>query len=952
MVERHTYNPCRRNVGKTKLDHTNICVKALPPRAELSGRQQEIWEEKMEAEKWLNYFARYIALLERVGNGLGTLAFIWGTVVVLGGFSEFLGMDFWITTVIVFLEAFREFSRQSRSDDRFLFKTTGGFKLNRVERGTRSGPLYYVNALILTVCVWMVPTIYIINYRLEYPWDKDSIASAFTIIVLLAIVHMLGFYTLVGYISRKESNIVLQFSPAAALLVAGFGVHYLENFCCFSKMDYSLIPLWFAIYILARFGSPGNVCPFHRGVKVAALIFRAILLVVVMWGLTDWLEPIGLLVLLVPSVGNLQTPMALLRILVPSAALHRQIEVHNTENKNIKSAVEILYIMVLSQGVLYMAACIIEPYSALFRRSLAVSCGLVDKSGMESIDLYYEQAYDTFLQESLVGSTKKMSLVNFAVDSLNRDASRDKKLAAVRILDYFLQRRDKTCCKCNTEFISPITTSTKAVTTLISMLGWTAREDADIRLFASKVTTHLAPYLRIVSIPGTIQMVSSLLDVHDQQEISAAQIANGYQGNETDVVDRQHTPSDIELGNVPPMQGSSTLATRNNSERCSLLERMHKFLLHIEEILSIPQEDLKNEGSLPALGMQILEGLANDLYNRAKICRAVDLFPKIIGSISCTPGTMRAQHENIITSSLKLVAKLVSVNQEIGITLQHELYDNPFLIGNLVEILELEGSSSYPDHSKLAMDIIAKLATDKKTRKKFGTIQVIIDKLVEEFIGEDELSRPLRVEAGEALAMLARESPDNCSAMLEKTNYEVIGALANKLKSGAHVHIAASILQSLCDHSKQLVQSHHDSHDHLLSTLTVVFGRINDAEGKQMEALIGLASQICSIMSERIGPVLDSFADEDAFVNKLVVQLKIRKKPSPDEPPHIRRLLVHLTVTIMEYCPRYALIFRQHRLVEVLSKMEQYMGLMCSEEAETLAAMVARAKELIGTNIL
>ncbi|VAI93445.1 unnamed protein product [Triticum turgidum subsp. durum] len=61
----------------------------------------------MRAEKWLNTFVRFIVLLERAGNGIGTLAFIWATVVVLGGFSTYLGADFWVATLIVFLEGFR-----------------------------------------------------------------------------------------------------------------------------------------------------------------------------------------------------------------------------------------------------------------------------------------------------------------------------------------------------------------------------------------------------------------------------------------------------------------------------------------------------------------------------------------------------------------------------------------------------------------------------------------------------------------------------------------------------------------------------------------------------------------------------------------------------------------------------------------------------------------------------
>lgn len=116
-----------------------------------------------------------------------------------------------------------------------------------------------------------------------------------------------------------------------------------------------------------------------------------------------------------------------------------------------------------------------------------------------------------------------------------------------------------------------------------------------------------------------------------------------------------------------------------------------------------------------------------------------------------------------------------------------------------------------------------------------------------------------------------------------------------------------------------------------------------------MEALIGLASQICNIMFENIALVLDSFPDDEAFVDKLVGELNARKKFSPHEIPEIRRLLVQLTVSIAESCSRYALIFREHRMMEALSKVKQYMWLV-SEEQGALPAMVARAKGLIGAN--
>jgi hypothetical protein len=220
--------------------------------------------------------------------------------------------------------------------------------------------------------------------------------------------------------------------------------------------------------------------------------------------------------------------------------------------------------------------------------------------------------------------------------------------------------------------------------------------------------------------------------------------------------------------------------------------------------------------------MKILEGLAHDLQNCAEISRSREVLPKIIGFISCITGPTVPNREKIEISSLTLLSRLASVKGEIGITLRHELSENPFLIGSLAEILVLEGNFSNLQRSELAMDIIAKLASDEKTRKKIGRIQVMIDKLVQECLGGDEPRKLLRAAAGEALAMLAIESPDNCSAMLmNEPNYMLIGDLANKLQRGEHIYTAASLLQSLCKNCTQVLRNQGQS-DHLSSTLTVV----------------------------------------------------------------------------------------------------------------------------------
>jgi hypothetical protein len=82
--------------------------------------------------------------------------------------------------------------------------------------------------------------------------------------------------------------------------------------------------------------------------------------------------------------------------------------------------------------------------------------------------------------------------------------------------------------------------------------------------------------------------------------------------------------------------------------------------------------------------------------------------------------------------------------------------------------------------------------------------------------------KPLRAVAGEALTMLAMESPDNCSAMLmDEPGYELIADLAKKLQHGDHIYTVASLLQNLCENCREVLRNQGPS-DHLSSTLIVV----------------------------------------------------------------------------------------------------------------------------------
>ncbi|XP_042475050.1 uncharacterized protein LOC122057114 [Macadamia integrifolia] len=63
-------------------------------------------------EKKLTLFALQVAVLEKLATRLGTMGFIWATVVLLGGYAIKLSrIDFWIITIILLIEGARIFSR-------------------------------------------------------------------------------------------------------------------------------------------------------------------------------------------------------------------------------------------------------------------------------------------------------------------------------------------------------------------------------------------------------------------------------------------------------------------------------------------------------------------------------------------------------------------------------------------------------------------------------------------------------------------------------------------------------------------------------------------------------------------------------------------------------------------------------------------------------------------------
>ncbi|EEC69179.1 hypothetical protein OsI_38152 [Oryza sativa Indica Group] len=212
--------------------------------------------------------------------------------------------------------------------------------------------------------------------------------------------------------------------------------------------------------------------------------------------------------LLLLSFGNFQIPAAAVRVVLASLGLHKK----NGENseKNLKASLIIFYGMVLGQGILYIVACLLEVFSFIPRKYLIRHGGLGGQMGVEYVNLYYAYAFEKCMGGAVL-APKKISLITFAMDSLNSDSSR-KKLYGVQMLHKFQKKE-----QLRTKTITKLTNDTRTVVSLFDMLDWTSNGDEEIRLFAAKVTAELAGSLRVVQIPGATQLVASLLDTDHQQ---------------------------------------------------------------------------------------------------------------------------------------------------------------------------------------------------------------------------------------------------------------------------------------------------------------------------------------------------------------------------------------------------------------------------------------------------
>ncbi|KAM3383788.1 hypothetical protein ACQJBY_008445 [Aegilops geniculata] len=664
---------------------------------------------------------------------------------------------------------------------------------------------------------------------------------------------------------------------------------------------------------------------------------------------------LDIMALVLVSFGNLQIPAAVLRIvlaLLGGLKVDDHYKGNHGDMKNLVPSLYIFYGMVLGQGILYTIAGILEIFSFIYRRSLARQAEFSGPQGVEYVNSYYAYVFNKCMKGAVL-APDKTSLITFAVDSLNSDSPK-KQLSGLKMLHKILKKEIF-----KTKAISELTTSTKTVACLVNILGWTSERDKDVRLFATKVFAELADNLRIVSVPEAMPLIGSLLDTaHESKERDPLRI------------DSPEPKQDNLIQQVGGNEQSSTVIKwlKKTAKYCLIPRdeprnmdepKPHTFRFWKQSVAK--EETSKDQDLLPVLGMLILDKLASfDLENCIEICRDPGLTTKVIEFTSNRPNMTYSNetHKTLLKrSSLKLLCRLAKTKGKIGVTLRQNISEHPFLLSNLVEILDNNDSSH--ELRELTTELIKNIAMEENIKEEIGHIPVIISRLMDAFLSQSALSRTdsaqlLQMTSGQALAVLATKSANNCLIMLAEP-HSFIKELAVMIHGDRYRYVASSLLQNMCVHVRpELGNSDLKEISYILRE---VLEGIMDAEGTELEVLVGLSSQICNVIPGDFARELEHGQIKERFIKRLVDALNSNMIPTA-HCPGIRRVIVEHTICMMECNPEYAGCFKECWMMEALlmvertpSRAENYRffsgdaGLM--EHSIPLSTLVARAKELM-----
>ncbi|WOL16032.1 hypothetical protein Cni_G24814 [Canna indica] len=283
------------------------------------------------------------------------------------------------------------------------------------------------------------------------------------------------------------------------------------------------------------------------------------------------------------------------------------------------------------------------------------------------------------------------------------------------------------------------------------------------------------------------------------------------------------------------------------------------------------------------LGLSILKKLANDHDNCGKIGNTRGLLAKIIGF---TGGSGSAERLGRSESSTEQQVKAVKRSLQ-GDTAAREKH------------LPLQ---------KLGIEVLTSLAMDEAAREQIGNTGGVIKELLRVFFAEGftQQQRTVKVEAGEALAMLATESKNNCARIVKETR--VVERLVQALDESVPGIKAARILCNLCMYAGE---DDLFCFREVTAGIGVILNAIMTAEMELLEASLGLSAQVFKFMDaeEFAEKLQDLNISEVDFGGKLVQILHQYNWPSI-KVPRMRSFVIEIAIWMMNSDRKYIKLLR------------------------------------------
>ncbi|CAD6269981.1 unnamed protein product [Miscanthus lutarioriparius] len=389
------------------------------------------------------------------------------------------------------------------------------------------------------------------------------------------------------------------------------------------------------------------------------------------------------------------------------------------------------------------------------------------------------------------------------------------------------------------------------------------------------------------------------------------------------------------------------------------------------------------------LGLLIIKKLARDHDNCSKIGTARGLLDKIIdfSAIGFTGPTatfvmMAPARAKAVQRSLQVIKMLTETTGSTGKQLRREVAEIVFTVSNIRAVLR-HAPAAHVGLRRLGAEVLTRLAMDADARERIGGTGGIVPLLLDMFLrpgggssDDDEAAADFaRVEAGEALAMLALESPRNCKRILRAGGTSIsattsttttVDSLVDALGDAAIGVEAGRILTNLCAYTGGSSEWFPQLRRATRGAATVLRDVATVNESKPLEVSLGFAAQLVRLMGphEVAHHYVNAGVSEAELVSRLVSVLATYACPSI-KAPRIRRFTVELVIALLRAPPareRWLIAEAMaaagmraelRRVAETTSELECFhvfsgsAGL--SRHAVGLAALVDTALELMGT---